>query len=127
MEELRPPLLPQPPGLEPGPLGPASQSESDPSERSLCRELVSHSIDNSFASGSSDDGVPVAPSRFLKMQDSVKRNVRSGFRLHPRIAKSEASILFELSTKSTRELVVEPPMTVGLSFCAVAVYDVPCD
>ena len=39
----------------------------DPSERSLCR----YSIDNSVGPGSSDDGIPVAPSGFLKMQDGV--------------------------------------------------------
>ena len=31
-----------------------------------------------------------------------ERNVRSGFRLHPRIAKSEASILIELTIDSAR-------------------------
>ena len=56
--------------LDDGALVSQSQSESDPSERSLCREPLRYSIDNSVA-GSSDDGVPVAPSRFLKMQDGV--------------------------------------------------------
>ena len=36
--------------------------------------------------------------------------VRSGFRLHSRTAKSEASILIELTIKSARKLVVEPPV-----------------
>ena len=39
MEDLRPPLLPQPPGFESGPLGSASQPESDPRERSLFGNL----------------------------------------------------------------------------------------
>ena len=71
MKDLRPPLLPQPLDLEPGPLGSASPSQSDTSERSLCREPARYSCDNSVAPGSSDDGVPVAPSRFLKMHDGV--------------------------------------------------------
>ena len=53
------------------PIPPARFLESDPSARSLCRELLRYSINNSFALGSSDDGVPVAPSRVLKMQDGV--------------------------------------------------------
>ena len=63
VEDLRPPLLPQPLGLETGPLGSARESESDPSEGSLLREPPRYSLDNSVASRSSDDGLPVAPSR----------------------------------------------------------------
>ena len=54
----------------------------------------------------------------------VQRNVRCGFRLHPRIAKSEASILIEFTIHSAKKLVVEPPVTVGLSFCLAALHDV---
>ena len=49
----------------------------------------------------------------------VQRNVRSRFRLHPRIAESEASFLFEF----TRKLLVKPPVTVSLSFCPAAFHD----
>ena len=43
------------------------------------------------------------------------RNVRSRFRLHPRIAESEVSVLFEFTINSAKKLVVEPPVTVDLS------------
>ena len=54
-------------------------------------------------------------------------SVRRRFRLHPRIAKSEASILFELTIDSARKLVVEPPATVGLGLCSGAIPDVSYD
>ena len=38
----------------------------------------------------------------------MQRNVRSGFRLFPRIADSEASALIEFMLKSARKLVFEP-------------------
>ena len=51
--------------------------------------------------------------------------VRTGrFRLHPRIAISEASILFEFTIKSARKLAVEPPVNVGQDFCYAATHDV---
>ena len=56
-----------------------------------------------------------------------ERNLRSGFRLHARIAKSEASVLFKLMTKSARKLVVEPPVTVGLGFCTATIHDISYD
>ena len=71
MQNSRSPLLPHPPGLEPRPLGPARQSESDPSERCLFRKPLRYSIDKSVASRSADDGVPVPPSRFSKIHDGV--------------------------------------------------------
>ena len=46
-----------------------------------------------------------------------RRNVRSGFRLHPLIFKSEALILIEFTINSAKKLVFEPPVTVDLSFC----------
>ena len=60
MEDLRPPLSLQPPGLEFGPPGSASQSESDPTERSPFRKPLRYSSDNSVAPRSSDDGVPTS-------------------------------------------------------------------
>ena len=54
----------------------------------------------------------------------MRRNVRSRFRLHPRIAISETSILFEFTVKSTRKFAVEPPVNVGLDFCYAAIHDV---
>ena len=53
----------------------------------------------------------------------VQRNVRSRFRPHPRIAESDALFLFEFTIKSTRKLLVEPSVMVGLSFCPVAFHD----
>ena len=55
-----------------------------------------------------------------------ERNVRSGFRVHSKIAKSEASVLIDL-IKSVRKLVVEPPVTVGLGLCSIAIHDIPYD
>ena len=54
----------------------------------------------------------------------MQRNVRSGFRLHPRFADPEASVVMEFMIKSARKLVVAPPMTVGLSSCSAAIRDV---
>ena len=71
MEGLRPSLLPTPWGPESEALGSESQSESDLSHRSLFRKPVRNSFDNSIVPRSSDDGVPVAPSEFSKMQDGV--------------------------------------------------------
>ena len=48
--------------------------------------------------------------------------MRSGFRLHSRIAISEASILIEFTSKSATILMVESPA--GLSFFSAAVHDV---
>ena len=45
----------------------------------------------------------------------MQRNLRSRFRLHPRITDSDASVLIEFMIKSARKLVVEPPMTVDLT------------
>ena len=56
-----------------------------------------------------------------------ERTVRSGFRLHSRIAKSEASVLIEFTIKSIRKMVVEPPVTAGLGFCSAAIHDVLFD
>ena len=53
--------------------------------------------------------------------------VRRRFRLHPRIEKSEASILIELTIDSARNVVVEPPATVGLGLCSDAIHDVSYD
>ena len=52
----------------------------------------------------------------------VQRNVQSRFRLHPHITDSEASILIEFMIKSARELVVEPPMTVGLTLAFIFLF-----
>ena len=50
-----------------------------------------------------------------------RMNMRSKFRLHPHIAKSVGSIfLFEFTIKSAMKLVVEPAVTVDLSFCSDA-------
>ena len=57
----------------------------------------------------------------------VHKNSRSGFRLHSRIAKSEASVLVEFTNKSAMKLVVEPPATVGFGLCSAAIHDVSCD
>ena len=72
MEDLRSPLLPQPSGLEPGPLGSASHSESDPRKRSLFREPPRYFVDNSVPPTSSDDGVPVPPARFPESDPSER-------------------------------------------------------
>ena len=57
----------------------------------------------------------------------VDRNLRCGFRLHSRIAKSEASILIEFTNKSAMKLVVEPPATVGFGLCSAAIHNVSHD
>ena len=57
----------------------------------------------------------------------MHRNVRSGFRLHARIAKSEVSTFqIEFAIKSAMKLGGEPPMTVDLRFCS-ALNDVSYD
>ena len=61
---------------------------------------------------------------FLEIE-VCKSNVRSGFRLHSRISRSEASFILFFN-KSARKLVVEPPMTVDLSLFVVAVTLAPC-
>ena len=53
-------------------LGSARQSESDPSERCLCRNPLRYSIEKSVAPRTSDDGVPVPPSRFSKIHDGAE-------------------------------------------------------
>ena len=53
-----------------------------------------------------------------------KRKVRSGFRLHPRIDRTETSILIKFTINSAKKLVVEPQVTVGQSFCSAAFHDV---
>ena len=42
------------------------------------------------------------------------------------ISKSEASVLIDLTTKSAKKLVVEPP-AVGLGLCSAATHDVSYD
>ena len=56
-------------------------------------------------------------------ESSVRRRVR----LHPLIAKSEASNLIELAIDSARKLVVEPPATVVLGLCSDTIHDVSYD
>jgi hypothetical protein len=56
-----------------------------------------------------------------------ERNVLSGFRVHSSIPKSEASVLIDLTIKSAKKLVVEPPATVGLGLCSAAIHDVSYD
>ena len=51
----------------------------------------------------------------------------SGFRVHSSIAKSEASVLIDLMTKSAKKLMVEPPATVGLGLCSASIHDVSYD
>ena len=57
------------------------------------------------------------------------KNVRSEFRLHPRIATSEASIFFQVESAimSAMKLVVEPPATVGVGLCSATIRDVSQD
>ena len=43
------------------------------------------------------------------------------------MAKSEASILNELTIDSARKFVVEPPATVGLGVCSAAIHDISYD
>ena len=56
-----------------------------------------------------------------------KMNVRSGFRLHPRVLSLRRLFFIEFKIKSARKFVVEPPMTVDLSFCSAAFLDVSPD
>ena len=56
-----------------------------------------------------------------------ERNVLSGFRVHSSISKSEASVLIDLTIKSAKKLVVEPPATVVLGLCSAAIHDVSYD
>ena len=56
----------------------------------------------------------------------VKGMFEADSELHPRIFKSEASILIEVTINSAKKLVVEPPVTVDLSFCLAALHDVSC-
>ena len=53
----------------------------------------------------------------------VQRNVRSRFRPHRRIAGAEASILIEFTVNQQFPGGLEPPITVGLSFCSAAFHD----
>ena len=46
---------------------------------------------------------------------------------HSSITKSEASVLIDLTTKSVKKLVVEPPATVELGLCSAAIHVVPYD
>ena len=46
---------------------------------------------------------------------------------HSSISISEAPVLFDLTTNSAKKLVVEPPATVGLGLCSVAIHDVSYD
>ena len=46
---------------------------------------------------------------------------------HSSIPKSEASVLIDLTTKSAKKLVIEPPATVGLGLCSAAIPDVSYD
>ena len=46
---------------------------------------------------------------------------------HSSIPISEAPVLFDLTTKSAKKLVVEPPATVGLGLCSDAFHDVSYD
>ena len=46
---------------------------------------------------------------------------------HSSIPKSEASVPIDLTTKSVKKLVVEPPSEVGLGLCSAAIHDVSYD
>ena len=52
----------------------------------------------------------------------AQRNVRSRFRLHSRITDAEASVLIQFTIKSARKVVVEQPMTVGLTLAFVFLF-----
>ena len=60
---------------------------------------------------------------FLGDRSVHEECARSGFRLHSRISLSEASFLvfFLFFIKPAMKLVVEPPMTVGLSLISASV------
>ena len=55
---------------------------------------------------------------------SVRKNVPIKFRVLSSIPKLESSVLTALTTKSATNLVVEPPVTVGLVLCSAVVLDV---
>ena len=55
-----------------------------------------------------------------------ERNVLSGFRAHSGIPKSEASVLLDMTTRSAKVLMVEPP-AVGLGLSSAATHDVSYD
>ena len=56
-----------------------------------------------------------------------ERNVLNGFRVHSSIPKSETSVLIDLTTKSAKNLVVQPPAMVGLGLRSAAIHHVSYD
>ena len=54
-----------------------------------------------------------------------KRRALSGFWVQSCFLMSENSVLIDLTTKSTKKLMVEPPAIVGLGPCSAAIRVVP--